>query len=110
MDYVNCYYNGLGSFRADGCDYEKALNKSFSFVLPFIMKQKLTERQYLCIKYRYESEMSQRDIAEKLKVSQSTVSRHIISAKKILNSELKYCYAAVTAALGEYERLGQSCV
>lgn len=99
LDYLENYYYGAERAESD------VRKKAFSLLLPFIMKQELTERQYICIKYKYDSGKSQEEIARLMNLSQPTVSRHINSAKRILNRYLKYCYAAVTAALAEYEKL-----
>ncbi|MBR6392190.1 MAG: sigma-70 family RNA polymerase sigma factor [Eubacterium sp.] len=109
MDFVDSYYYNLGVMNSGNTDYDKARSKAFSLVLPYIMEQKLTERQRSCIECKYMLGKSQQETAEMLNLTQPTVSRHIASAKKELNEELKYCFAAVTAALGEYDRLGQSC-
>ena len=109
MDFVDSYYYDIGVMQSENKDFEKAKKKANSLVLPYIIDQKLTEKQQVCIKYKYDLGKNQQEIANMLHLSQPTVSRHIASAKKILNDDLKYCFAAVTAALGEYDRLGQSC-
>ena len=68
------------------------------------MENELTERQSVCLRYKYISGKSQQEIAKTLKLSQPTVSRHISAAKDIVNNNLKYCYAALSAALNEYDR------
>ena len=110
IDYVEDYYYRLGCVPSGGADFDCARRKAFSKILPYIMKQELSERQYICIKYKYDCGKSQEEIAHMLKLSQPTVSRHISSAKKVINNSLMYCNAAVTAALNEYERLERSCV
>ena len=110
IDYVADYYYEIGSVPSGGADFDCARRKAVSLILPFILKEELSERQYICLKYKYELGKSQEEIAEILKLSQPTVSRHISSGKKAVNNKLKYCNAAVTAALNEYERLERSCV
>lgn len=107
-DYLDNYYYDLGN-PLGGEECNLARKRAFSVILPFLMKQELTERQYICLKYKYDSGKSQEEIARLLNLSQPTVSRHIKSAKEIINNNLKYCYAAVTAAISEYERLEKSC-
>lgn len=88
-----------------GFDTERAEYKAFAKLIPLIMERELTERQSVCLQYRYVHGKSQKEIAELLKLSQPTVSRHIQTAKAIVNNELAYCYAAVRTALREYDRL-----
>lgn len=109
MDLLDSYYFDQSVMPTGSADFEKAKKKAISLVLPYIISQKLTDKQQQCIKYKYDLGKNQSEIAELMHLSQPTVSRHISSAKKILNDDLKYCFAAVTAALGEYDRLGQSC-
>ena len=109
IDYVEDYYYEIGSVPSGGKEFDSARRKAFSLILPFILKE-LSERQYICLKYKYELGKSQEEIAKILKLSQPTVSRHISSGKKAVNDKLRYCNAAVTAALNEYERLERSCV
>ena len=103
MDFIENYYYS-GDYDSIGFDRERACRKAVSAVLPLIMKNELTERQYICLKYKYVSGKDQKEIAKLLSVSQPTVSRHINAAKDIVNNELKYCYAAVSTALTEYDR------
>ncbi len=109
MDLVDSYYYNLGVMNSGNAEFDRAKSKAVSLVLPYIMKQKLTEKQRACFECKYDHGKSQQEIAEIMHLSQPTVSRHISSAKRILNDNLKYCFAAVTAALCEYERQGQSC-
>lgn len=88
----------------EGFDRERAVRKAISLILPLILENELTERQSVCFKYRYLSGKNQQEIASILKLSQPTVSRHISAAKDIVNNKLKYCYAALSAALDEYDR------
>ena len=53
---------------------------------------------------KYINNMSQCEIADKLGISQSSVSRHISAGKDAINNKLQYCYAALTKALYEYEK------
>ena len=104
MDFIEDYYYETESYNSSGFDRERAQKKAFSAVLPLIMKNELTERQSVCLKYKYISGKSQQEIADLLHLSQPTVSRHINAAKDIVNNKLKYCYAAVSTALTEYDK------
>ena len=102
-DFIDNYY--FGRDINGETDYDRARNKAFSIILPVIIETELTERQAVCLKYKYIMQKSQLEIAELMHLSQPTVSRHISVAKDIVNNKLRYCYAAVTAALMEYDRV-----
>lgn len=103
-DFVEAFYYEPPE-EDGGFDVERAEYKAFARLIPVIMENELTERQSVCLKYRYVYGKSQKEIAELLRLSQPTVSRHIQTAKAILNNELAYCYAAVRTALSEYDRM-----
>lgn len=105
IDFIENYYVDKSSLTDDGYDIQKAKNKAVSVVLPLIIKNELTPKQGLCLKYYYVNKKSQSEIAEILKLSQPTVSRHINTAKDIVNSNLKYCYIALSKGIQEYDRL-----
>jgi len=100
-----CYDGKFDS--GDSSDTYRAKRKAFARVLPKIMERELTEKQSVCLRYKYLDGLTQGEIADLLKVSQPTVSRHITTAKDIVNNSLKYCYLALTAGLDEYDRLAQ---
>ena len=102
MDIIEEIYNGYSYENTDGYDREKARIYALKKVLPHIVENELTERQRICLKYKYSLKKSQSEIAKLLKLSQPTVSRHISTAKDIVNNELKYCYFAVSSALDSY--------
>ena len=104
-DFVEEYYLQPDYGNTDGYDFERARRKAFSVVLPLIMERELTQKQSVCLRYRYLMGKSQQEIAAILKISQPTVSRHINTAKNIVNLELGYCTAAIHTALQEYDRL-----
>lgn len=66
---------------------DKIINKN----LEFVIDTKLTEKQALCYRLHKQG-MNQSQIAEKLKLSQPTVGRHILAANKQLNSYIKFAY------------------
>jgi RNA polymerase sigma factor (sigma-70 family) len=105
IDFIDGYYYDKTKNIGDGYDKERAKKKAFSVLLPLIMQNELTERQNICLKYKYINNKSQTEIAEILKLSQPTVSRHIATAKEIVNNKLKYCYLALSKGLDEYEKL-----
>lgn len=107
IDFIDSFYYKDYS-ALDGYDREKAKQKAFATIVPIIMKNELTQKQSLCMQYKYINNKTQQEIAEVLKISQPTVSRHINSAKEIMNNSLSYCYIALTKAIDEYERLSNS--
>ncbi|MBQ9518142.1 MAG: sigma-70 family RNA polymerase sigma factor [Eubacterium sp.] len=104
MDLLDLYYYSPVITADDNEEFNRAKRKAFALILPKIMENELTERQRVCIKMKYIAHMTQKEIANKLGISQPSVSRHIISAKKIINGNLQYCCAALTKALYEYEK------
>lgn len=105
IDFIDGYYYHRGIDSDDGYDRERAKQTAFSAVLPLIMENELTQKQSICLKYKYINNKSQAEIAEMLRLSQPTVSRHISAAKDIVNSNLKYCYIALLKGFDEYDRL-----
>ena len=79
-------------------DSQRILIKALSAVLPEIIKNELTEKQNLCFRLFYVHGNTQSDIARKLKLSQPTVSRHIATAKAVINKILSYCFSSVKRA------------
>ena len=104
IDFTENYFNSNYS-QLDGYDREKAKQKAFQAVVPLIMNNELTQKQSVCLRYKYINNKNQAEIAEILQLSQPTVSRHISTAKEIMNNSLQYCYIALTKAIDEYERL-----
>lgn len=108
IDFVDKYYYGTGYWNSTK-DRETAHQKAFSTIIPLIIDNELTEKQSVCFRYKYISGKSQQEIADLLHLSQPTVSRHINSAKDIINSSLKYCFLALSKGFDEYERLNDLC-
>ena len=108
VDFIDGYYYGQCT-NNDGYDRERAKQTAFSAVLPLIIENELTQKQSIFLKFRYINKKSQAEIAEMLKLSQPTVSRHIKAAKEIVNSNLKYCYIALLKGFDEYDRLNDLC-
>ena len=104
IDFMESFYRTDYS-QLDGYDKEKAKQKAFQAVVPLIMNNELTQKQSVCLRYKYINNKNQAEIAEILQLSQPTVSRHISTAKEIMNNSLQYCYIALTKAIDEYERL-----
>ena len=88
IDFIDNYYADKASVPDDGYDMQSAKKKAVSAVLPLIIKNELTPKQGLCLKYYYVNKKSQREIAALLKLSQPTVSRHINTAKQIVNDNM----------------------
>ncbi len=100
IDFVDAYMqnSNIETEEIDGFDEQRILSKSVSKVLPLIIKNELTPKQSLCLRMFYIHGKTQTQIAEELKLSQPTVSRHISVAKKILNKNLGYCLYCVKQA------------
>jgi RNA polymerase sigma factor (sigma-70 family) len=105
IDFIESFYYDKSQNICEGYDKERAKKKAFSLILPLIMDNELTKRQSVCLRYKYINNKSQAEIAELLKLSQPTVSRHIATAKDIVNNNLKYCYMALSKGLDEYDKL-----
>lgn len=103
VDFVEEVYGDSFLDNVKGYDREKAQRAALKKVLPLIIERELTERQKICLNYRYVSDKKQNEIASLLKLSQPTVSRHINTAKEIVNNKLQYCAYAVLSALDTYE-------
>lgn len=98
IDFVEEYMTDINNYEENGFDEQRILIKAISKVLPMIIKNELTERQNLCLRMFYVFGKSQVEIARELKLSQPTVSRHIKSAKDIVNKFLSYSFYSVKQA------------
>lgn len=98
INFVEEYMSGTSLINEDGFDEQKIMFKAISKVLPIILKSELTPRQNLCLRMFYIHGKSQIEIARELKLSQPTVSRHIKTAKDIMNKYLSYCTYSVKKA------------
>ncbi len=105
IDFVDEYMTDANAYCDDGFDENKILMKAVSKVLPLIIKNELTERQSLCLRLFYVHGKNQTEIANRLKLSQPTVSRHIKTAKSITNKCLSYCIYAVKQANEQWLKL-----
>ena len=103
MDVLDFYYYSVTTGFDDGALSDNARRKAISLVLPQIMERDLTPQQNLCLRYKYVNNMSQAEIAKKLKISQPTVSRRINTAKDTVNEKLSYCFLAVQKAIAELQ-------
>lgn len=103
FDFVEEIYSDGFLDSSAGYDRERAKRAAIKKVLGLIIDRELTERQKVCLKYRYISNKSQSEIADLLKLSQPTVSRHINTAKNIVNNSLQYCAYTAASALDFYE-------
>ncbi|MBQ7739924.1 MAG: sigma-70 family RNA polymerase sigma factor [Eubacterium sp.] len=104
IDFLESYYYASPE-ASENSDRQRAKRKGFSQIIPLLFENELTEKQSMCLKYKYLYGKSQNEIAKTLKLSQPTVSRHIRAGKEAVNSKLTYCWAAMTAALNEYDKL-----
>lgn len=105
IDFVEEYMSNTTNTEENDFDEQRILIKSISKVLPLIMKNELTQRQNLCLRMFYIFGKSQVEIARELKLSQPTVSRHISSAKDIVNKFLSYSFYSVKQANEQWLKL-----
>lgn len=105
IDFAESYYLNPFDLHGESQDVAIAKKKAVESVLPLILENELTPKQSLCFKYKYVDNKTQGEIASLLKLSQPTVSRHISTAKDIVNSNLRYCYFALSKGIAEYDKL-----
>ena len=98
INFVDEYMIDANAHNDEGLDEQKILLRSMSRTLNLIIENELTQRQSECLKMFYVKGKSQQEIANELKLSQPTVSRHIAKAKEITNKYLGYCYFSVNKA------------
>lgn len=98
IDLIDNYYVNQNVFDYSDIDTQKVSKNAVESVLPLILKNELTERQRICLKMKYVQNLSQMEISEKLHFSQPTVSRHIASAKDVVNNRLSYCLIVLNRA------------
>lgn len=90
-DLIEKYYKSPADNFGGEMNGQAAGRQALCSVLPQIIKNELTPRQQKCLKMKYGDKLTQKEIAEKLHLSQPTVSRHIESAKSAVNNRLIYC-------------------
>lgn len=105
INFVEEYMSDKNVFEDNGFDEQRILVKSISKVLPLIIENELTQRQNLCLRMFYIFGKSQAEIARELKLSQPTVSRHIKTARDIVNKFLSYSYYSVKQANEQWLKL-----
>lgn len=105
IDFVEEYMSDKSMPDDNGFDEQRILISSVSQALPLIIKNELTQRQSLCLRMFYVYGKSQVEIAKELKLSQPTVSRHIKSAKDIVNKFLAYSFYSVKQANEQWLRV-----
>lgn len=88
MDIVNDYYDN--KFEIPTKKYRVIGN-----LIPEIASERLTEKQLRVFTMYHVLKMNQQNIAETLKLSQPTVSRHLRSADDIVNGYLDYALRAL---------------
>lgn len=81
-------------------EYETNTGNSFTVgvmknMIPIILEKELTDRQRECIELAYFKNMSQRQVAKKLWLTQPTVKKHIDNGCERMRNILKYCFYAV---------------
>ncbi len=105
INFVEEYMSDKNVFEDNGFDEQRILVKSISKVLPLIIENELTQRQNLCLRMFYIFGKSQAEIARELKLSQPTVSRHLKTARDIVNKFLSYSYYSVKQANEQWLKL-----
>lgn len=90
--FVNCSPDD-SSFNSN-----KATITALKAVLPQVIEHELTQQQRKCLELRFCELMSQTEIAEKLGLSQPTVSRHLKKAMRTVSNRLHYCKSALSRA------------
>ena len=101
IDIINTYFNNEDKSGFDTYGDNSATLNAIKSVLPIIIRDELTDKQRICLKLHYWSKMSQKEIAQKLHLSQPTVSRHLACAKNVVNNKLRYCIFALNSAQNE---------
>lgn len=76
----------------------KATITALKAVLPQVIEHELTQQQRKCLELRFCELLSQSEIAEKLGLSQPTVSRHLKKAIRTVSNRLQYCKSALSRA------------
>ncbi len=90
-DLIERYYKSPGNDFDEEMNSSRAGRMALCSVLTSIVKNELTAQQQKCLKMKYGDRLTQKEIAQRLHLSQPTVSRHIESAKKTVNNRLAYC-------------------
>lgn len=98
--FESCIYAvSFQTYRYKRFDDNKTQVKAVKSILPLILETQLTERQQECMELCYNQGLNQAQIAQKLHITQGTVSRHLAAAKKITGSYLKYALLASQRAV-----------
>lgn len=95
------FNNRFCPFHADADSLVISKN-ALKSVLPQILMNELTPRQRKCLTMRFSQLMTQEQIAEELKLSQPTVSRHLKKAVDIVANRLNYCMSALDRATADW--------
>lgn len=92
------YADSIASFlkfqQSDG-DYSKEMyeeRRNMARFINNILKKALTKRQQYCFWHFYAKSQSLRQIANDLKIDESTVSRHISAAREKIRCNMEYFY------------------
>ena len=89
IDFIDGYYTTRDPKTSDGYDRERAQQTAVGAVLDLIMKNELTQRQNMCLRYKYINHKTQSEIADILKVNPSTIRTQLMRAREKLRSKLQ---------------------
>ncbi len=84
------FQNEYGDFNKD----EHKKRKNMCNFLISTIKSSLTKRQFYCFWHFYAENETLQQIAKKLEIDESTVSRHITAAKTKIRRHMEYFYSS----------------
>ena len=94
--YLDEFTESLASiyeFQKTGSDTNRNEYKKMLMFLKNVMEGELTDRQKICIALYYGEMLKMKDIAHKLHIGISSVSRHIKKAKYRIQKTMEYYYS-----------------
>lgn len=95
-DFIEYYLDELAwKDYQDACGESNRLSiETMKSILPMVIERELTAEQQDCVRLHYFEELTQAEIAGKLGITQSTVSRVLKTARKRVGRILKYSLQA----------------
>lgn len=95
----------LNDFDGICDDDTEVVVSTLNTLLPLITDNELTIRQKDVFNMYYYQDKRQTEIANLLHLSQPTVSRHLSTAKDIMNNHLRYCYLSIVKGVECFEKI-----